>query len=113
MRGKVMLVIWFVAMISVFTINGAATADVITPLNPQLKENLQNISKIMLSLSNELNTGKMSIGAQDAAAEITKQVGEILQKLSEGSREFNSQKEGIDAMMKMWQPFTEASLTGN
>jgi hypothetical protein len=55
----------------------------------------------------------MSIGAQDAAAEITKQVGEILQKLSEGSREFNSQKEGIDAMMKMWQPFTEASLTGN
>ncbi len=113
MRRKVRLTVWITAIVLVPLMNGLAIADVITPVNPQLQENLQNISKIMLSLSNELSTGKMSVGAQEAAAEITKQVGEILQKLSEGNREFDAQKEGIDGMMKMWEPFTEQSLRGN
>ncbi len=78
-----------------------------------MQENLQNLSKILVSLSNELSTGKMPVNAQEAAAEITKQLGQILQDLSEGKREFDAQKKGIDEMMKMWQPFTESSLTGN
>ena len=59
MRRKVILTVWMVTIVLLSTINGTAVADVITPLNPQLQENLQNLSKIMLTLSNELSTGKM------------------------------------------------------
>ena len=113
MRRNVIFTAWIVAIVLFSTMNTTATADVITPLNPQLQENLQNLSKIMLTLSNELGTGKMPVNAQEAAAEITKQLGQILQDLSEGKRDFDAQKKGIDEMMKMWQPFTESSLTGN
>jgi len=55
-----------VAIISVM--NSPAVADVIQPMNPQMKQNLQGLSKLMVSLSNELSTGKMSMEAQEAAA---------------------------------------------
>ncbi|MDJ0814592.1 MAG: hypothetical protein QNJ58_00265 [Desulfobacterales bacterium] len=113
MRKNVIFTAWIMAIALVSPMNGTALADVITPLNPQMQENLQNLSKILVSLSNELSTGKMPVNAQEAAAEITKQLGQILQDLSEGKREFDAQKKGIDEMMKMWQPFTESSLTGN
>ena len=78
--------------------NSPAVADVIQPMKPQLKQNLQDMSKLMVSISNELNTGKMSMEAQEAAASVTKQVSEILQKLSEGDRKYDAHKEGIDQM---------------
>jgi uncharacterized protein YukE len=93
--------------------NSPAVADVIQPMKPQLKQNLQDMSKLMVSISNELNTGKMSMEAQEAAASVTKQMSEILQKLSEGDRKYDAHKEGIDQMKKTWQPFSEDAPVNN
>ena len=88
-----------------------AAADVIQPVNPQMKQNLQDMAKLMAIISNDLSSGQMSPEAQQAAASVAKQVSQILQELSEGNRKFDVQKEGIDQMKKTWQPFTEQSLT--
>ena len=95
----------------IFAINDTAFSDVIQPINPQMKQNLQDMSKLMISVSNELSTGNMSLEAQEAAASITKQVSQILQELSEGNRKYDVHKEGIDQMKKNWQPFIKEALT--
>ena len=106
-----LLPIWMMVIAMILAINDTAFSDVIQPMNPQMKQNLQDMSKLMISVSNELSTGNMSLEAQEAAASITKQVSQILQELSEGNRKYDVHKEGIDQMKKNWQPFTKESLT--
>jgi len=111
MRKVILLTTWVMVVAIISVINSPAVADVIQPMNPKMKQNLQGLSKLMVSLSNELSTGKMSMEAQEAAASITKQVSQILQELSEGGRKYDVHKESLDQMKKAWQPFTEEALT--
>ena len=90
-----------------------APAEVIQPMNPQMKQNLQDMSRLMASISNDLGSGQMSMEAQQAAASVTKQVSQILQELAEGNRKYDVHKDGVDQMKKAWQPFTEQSLTAD
>lgn len=111
MRKVILLTTWVMVVAIISVMNSPAVADVIQPMNPQMKQNLQDMSKLMVSLSNKLSTGKMSMEAQEAAASITKQVSQILQELSGGGRKYAVHKESLDQMKKSWQPFTEEALT--
>ena len=111
MRKVALPMTWILVIALILISNSNAVADVITPINPQMQQNLQDMSKLMASISNELSTGKMSREAQEAAASVTKQVSQILQELSEEKRVFDDQKKVIDQMKESWQPFTADALT--
>ena len=114
MRKKTLLMTLVMVIAVIPILKSGAVAVLLTPMNPQMQQNLQDMSKLMTSISNELSTGKMSMEAQQEAASITKQVSQILQELTEsGFSKHDVHKARIEKMKKAWSPWGEDGEGGS
>lgn len=101
-----------IAFISV--LNSNTLAVLLTPMNPQMQKNLENMSKLMASISNQLSTGNMPQEAQKAAAQVTQQVSQILQELTDsGTSKHDVHRAGIEKVTATWEPFAAESLSND
>ena len=113
MRKGKLLVTLVLAMtaIPVLISNGFAQDQ---SINPQMLQNLQEMSTLMKSVSMQLSTGKMSMDAQKTAALITKQVSQILHELSgPGEADHLGHKNRVAKMKKDWSPWGEEGEGGS
>ena len=113
MRKKTLLIKWLlvIAINSILNINAVAQNQ---PLDPQMQQNLHDMSALMTDISRQLSTGKMSPDAQRTAALVTKQVSQMLQELSGlGGGVHHGHKKKIEKMKKAWSPWGEDAEGGS
>ena len=110
MRKRVLLrtMLLAIAVIPVLIINGFAQDQ---SIDPQMRQNLQEMSTLLESVSKQLSTGKMSTDAQKTASLITKQASQLLHELSgPGEADHHGHKNRLEKMKKDWNPFSTATL---
>jgi predicted PurR-regulated permease PerM len=110
-KGTLLLILVLAITVIPVLISNAVAQD--QSLNPQMRQNLQEMSAVMADISNQLRTGKMSPDAQKTAALVTKQVSQILQELS-GTADADHQghKKKVEKMKKDWNPWGSADEGG-
>ena len=113
MRKKTLLVTWVLVITVIAVLNSNAVPQD-QPMNPQMQQNLKEMSAVMAGISNQLSTGKMSPDAQKTAALVTKQVRQILQELSgTGDADHHGHKNKVEKMKKDWSPWGEDEEGGS
>ena len=100
-----------IAVFPVLIINGLAQDE---SMDLQMRQNLQEMSTLMESLSKQLSSGKMSMDAQRMAALITMQVSQILHELAgPGNADHLGHKNRVAKMKKDWDPWGEDDEGGS
>ncbi|MBW2428606.1 MAG: hypothetical protein JRF56_06575 [Deltaproteobacteria bacterium] len=103
-KGALLLTMLLAITVIPVLISNAFAQD--QPMNPQMRQNLQEMSTLMECVSMQLSTGKMSTDAQKTAALITKQVSQILHELSgPGDADHLGHKHRVAKMKKDWDPW--------
>jgi hypothetical protein len=103
-KGTLLLTLVLAMTVIPVLISNAFAQD--QSLNPQMRQNLQEMSTLMESVSRQLSTGKMSMDAQKTAALVTMQVSQILHELAgPGDADHHGHKKKVEKMQKDWNPW--------
>jgi uncharacterized protein YukE len=113
MKKRTLLLSMVFVFALVAIVNSAAIAQDQSN-QPQMHQNLNDMSKMLKDISAKLSTGKMTPEAQKAAGKITQQVSQILQDIAGvGSETHSKHQTDIKKMKKSWDPFAEEAATND